>query len=872
MKNFSLFYYKLLFTLIIFSVSLTLIFLTGCTKYPPVNGEDEKVPAYPLIESAVIKEVEKESITAIALGGKKLAYVTENSAAHTIEIILSQLSPSFNMDMDNDILSIDNNSAIDQIPLEKIDPKSAQIQFSPDLKSLWLSSKDNRGSWNLARYSLEEKGEKELFPLENKTFVSNSCFPHFLEDRIIYAHTEKNDHGFLASIIKNRLDMEAPMDLFQVELNSSGSKAAAPPKVTAVDIAFDDAHIVYSIKGTAANEVELWLKNITTNKSKMLSQGENLFSPKFSPDGQWLAYWKLEGENTVLTLYHLEKQEEIKLMVEHEVKNSLSWDARGDTVFYTADYEGQDRIFAASLSQKLSEPGINPGQVEGEDEGKRENEGEAAVDEVEDEGEAAVDEVEDEDKDKNEDELDVEFAAENETDPEFDLVILNGTVINPEKETIKFAHNIGIKGEKVEVITREDISGKEEIDATGLIVSPGFIDVLSYSPNSVGNRYKVADGVTTNLAMHGATDDFKQWFSRYDNQTMILNYGGAVLHGMIRNAVKAGLYCAPNQEQIEEMKKRTEKAILEGAIGLSFSPEYYPGMSEEEIMAIMEVGNKYDLTSFFHVRYSTMYGQGGDNIDALNEVIHYARELDASVQVVHINSTGGTFSMEESLRIIEDAREEGIDITFDLYPYDYWATYSNSARFDKGWQERFQITYSDLQVANTEERLTEESFAHYRQTHTLLIAYAIPEEEVRMAMQVDHAMIGSDTIIQFHKNNHPRGAGTFSRTIGKYAREKRIITLMEALQMMTIRTAQRLENVAPALENKGRLREGADADITIFDYAEIIDTATPENIASYSEGISYVLVNGTVVRDPEGFRTGVSPGEPIRNSINGEDS
>ncbi len=114
-------------------------------------------------------------------------------------------------------------------------------------------------------------------------------------------------------------------------------------------------------------------------------------------------------------------------------------------------------------------------------------------------------------------------------------------------------------------------------------------------------------------------------------------------------------------------------------------------------------------------------------------------------------------------------------------------------------------------------------------------------------------------------NNHPRGAGCFARTIGLYARERRVISLMKALKMMTILPARRLDNVAPALQKKGRLRVGMDADITIFDYGEIIDTATAEKTGSYSRGIHYVIVNGVVVKDPHGFRSGVSPGKPIRS-------
>lgn len=448
----------------------------------------------------------------------------------------------------------------------------------------------------------------------------------------------------------------------------------------------------------------------------------------------------------------------------------------------------------------------------------------------------------------------------------YDTVIMNGIVVDPETETVKAGFNIGIKNSRIAEITDENITGKETINAEGRIVSPGFIDVLSYSPNDIGNKYKIGDGVTTNLAMHGATAHFKSWFDSYSRRKMLVNYGGAVFVGAIRSEMGIGRYSTPTAGQIEKMKAITEQAIKEGGIGISFSPEYLPGTSADEIKGIMNVGKKYGMTSFFHVRYSDMI-EPGTNIDAIKEVIGYARETGCPVQVVHIVSTGGTYSMPQSLKLIDDARKEGLDITIDTYPYHYWATYANSARFDDGWQQRFGIGYSELQVGGSREIVTAESFKKFRKLGILLVAYAIPKEDVALSLQPDYCMIGSDCIIEPSLNNHPRGSGCFSRTIGLYSRELKVITLMKAIKMMTLTTARRFEDVAPALKQKARLQVGKDADIVVFDYNTIIDTATVENPASYSKGIEYVMVNGVTVKDLKGIRTGVSPGKPIRSNF-----
>ena len=655
--------------------------------------------------------------------------------------------------------------------------------------------------------------------------TGNITVSSLVAERLFYPVTGK-DGKIFAATDRNTLDL--PIEVFAMNADTAAVAAGFRPWLQVLP--GDEEFLFLAPEESGA--VQICKHNLAENSRELLFSLAGVAAPPaLSARGDLLAVAAAKTERPQLLLYALPSGERIELVLDRRPSTLLFWDDAGEGVYFLAAENGKTGLYYAGLKKYL--PSLagaqeRPGET-GEQNGSRQG------------------------------------AAQDIAGELFDLVIRNGTVIDPETETVKFNYNVGIKGERVAIITREEIHGAEEIDATGLLVTPGFIDILSYSPNDVGNRFKVADGVTTNLAMHGATIDFPGWFRYYAKRPMILNYGGAVLQVGFRHKLGIGNYDAPTPAQIDKMKKMTEQAILDGAIGIAFSPEYYPGMTPEEIRGIMEVGKKYDLTSFFHARYATMYGPGGNNFDAINEVIGYARELKASVQIVHINSTGGTFSMAESLKMIEEARREGVDVMVDLYPYNSWATYSNSARFDPGWQERFQISYEDLQVGNSTERLTEESFNRYRKKRVLLIAYAIPDEDVELALQADFAMIGSDTIIEPHMNNHPRGAGCFARTIGLYARERRVISLMKALKMMTILPARRLDNVAPALQKKGRLRVGMDADITIFDYGEIIDTATAEKTGSYSRGIHYVIVNGVVVKDPHGFRSGVSPGKPIRS-------
>jgi N-acyl-D-aspartate/D-glutamate deacylase len=445
----------------------------------------------------------------------------------------------------------------------------------------------------------------------------------------------------------------------------------------------------------------------------------------------------------------------------------------------------------------------------------------------------------------------------------YDLVIAHGRVMNPETR-LNSVLNIGIKGGTIEVLTTDEIKGKRTIDATGLVVSPGFIDILSYNPNPIGVWNKLSDGVTTNLAMHGGTSNPRVWYANYERQHLPINFGASFFYTEARNQFNLSRYQHADKEQIRKLLAMAERAILNGSLGISFSLEYVPGITSDEIIPQMQLAKKFGVPVFFHARYSDME-EPGTNIDALNEIIGDARQTGASVHIDHINSTGGTFSMKRSLKMIQAARDAGLDITACTYPYDFWGTYLNSARFDRGWQNRFHISYNDLQIAGTSERLTAQSFRKYQREGKLAVAYAIPDSDIVASLQSPFVMIGSDAILGSAHNNHPRASGAFSRTIGVYVRERHVLSLMDAIAKMTLLPAQRLENKCSAMRRKGRISVGADADITIFDFNTIADRSTVEHPEYRSTGIEYVIVNGKIVKDKKGLNKNVRAGRAIRN-------
>jgi N-acyl-D-aspartate/D-glutamate deacylase len=212
--------------------------------------------------------------------------------------------------------------------------------------------------------------------------------------------------------------------------------------------------------------------------------------------------------------------------------------------------------------------------------------------------------------------------------------------------------------------------------------------------------------------------------------------------------------------------------------------------------------------------------------------------------------------------MIESARARGLDITTEAYPYTAASTGLGSAFFDPGWQERYGITYGDLQSQDTGERLNADTFTRLREEKAIVIAHMMRPEWISHALSSPLVMVASDGM-PFAPKAHPRSAGTFSRWLGRYVREQQVMPLMPALAKITSMPAQRLEVVAPQMRRKGRLQVGCDADITVFDADRIVDNATFEEGLAFSTGVQHVLVNGSfVVRDGRTVE-GARPGRAI---------
>jgi N-acyl-D-aspartate/D-glutamate deacylase len=451
-----------------------------------------------------------------------------------------------------------------------------------------------------------------------------------------------------------------------------------------------------------------------------------------------------------------------------------------------------------------------------------------------------------------------------------DLVIRNGRVMDPESG-LDATRNVGIRAGKIAAISEKTLTGRATLDAKGLAVAPGFIDLHEHGQEPRNYQFQAHDGVTTSLELEAGVADIPPWYAAREGRSLI-NFGASIGHIPVRMKVMHdpggflptgdAAHRAATAEELAAIGAGMEEGFRQGALSEGMGINYTAAATHPEIIEMFRLAAKYGAAVHVHLRYGGVK-EPNTGLAALEEVIAAAAETGAALHVVHITSMG-LRDTPELIAMVRGARQRGLDVTTECYPYTAGSTALQSAIFDPGWQQGMAITYQDLQWAETGERLTAETFEKYRQQGGIVVIHSIPEEAARTAVSDPSIMIASDGMMITGSKVHPRGQATFSRVLGHYVREEKALDLMTALKKMTLLPAQRLEKRAPVFKGKGRIRVGADADITVFDPQRVIDKATYEEPLQYSQGIQFVLVNGVpVVKDGQ-LVEGVFPGRAAR--------
>ena len=498
---------------------------------------------------------------------------------------------------------------------------------------------------------------------------------------------------------------------------------------------------------------------------------------------------------------------------------------------------------------------------------------------------------------------------------EFDLVIRHGRVMDGTGNPARFA-DVGVKQGRIVAVGTVKGSGTTEVDATGLIVAPGFIDVHTHAEDiddlPRGENF-VRMGVTTLVLGNcgGSVLNVGLFFRRLEATNISPNVATLIGHGTVREKAMGGDFDRPpTAEELAEMQRYVERAMEEGAVGLSTGLIYLPGTfsKTEEIVELAKVAGRYDGIYASHMR-----NEGAEILDSLNELFRISREGKLRAHVSHIKLTGKANwgQTDKVLAALERARAEGLDITQDQYGYTASST-SISTLIPKKYREggKFSENYSNAairaemikQMQSKKERGGSDDYSYaviasYRhdkslnglsiaeaarklrgsdslnaQIETILeiqknggasgVFHGMNENDVQRYMANPNTMFASDSGVRRFNEGvpHPRGYGNNARILARYVRERHVLRLEDAIRRMTSLPATTF-----GLKNRGLVREGCWADLVIFDPAKVQDNATFIAPHQYATGFKSVFVNGVaVVKDDR--HTGAKPGHAVRRN------
>src|SRR5262245_39768089 len=433
--------------------------------------------------------------------------------------------------------------------------------------------------------------------------------------------------------------------------------------------------------------------------------------------------------------------------------------------------------------------------------------------------------------------------------------------------------------------------GERVIDAGGKVLAPGFIDMHSHADRGMDEApdgaTQVMQGITTAVVGQdgGSEMPIADFYERLTRVKPAINYATAVGHGTVRKLVLGGDYKrAATAAEIETMKVLVDRGMRDGAVGLSSGLEYDPGFysKTDELVALGSVVAKYGGYYSSHVR-----NENEGAFDSWREAIEIGRRNNSPVEISHIKlgvkPVWGRAA--EGLKILEDARRDGVRVMADWYPYTYWQSsmyvlietrdFENRAAWQKGLDDiggaqNVLITNYRPDPSYNGKTLAQIAAARGQNAVTTaiemmreagpgtgVIATSMSEDDLTTFVKSPLVLICSDGGLS---GRHPRGYGTFPRVLAHYVRGLGAITLPEAIAKMTGRSAAQL-----GVTDRGLVAAGKKADLTIFDPATVQDRGVPGNAAQAPVGIAYVIVNGQVVLD-NGKVTDARPGQGLRRA------
>lgn len=488
---------------------------------------------------------------------------------------------------------------------------------------------------------------------------------------------------------------------------------------------------------------------------------------------------------------------------------------------------------------------------------------------------------------------------------QYDLVINNGRVIDPESN-LDAVRNVGIKDGKIAVITEEQLSGKEVIDASGHVVAPGFIDFHWHGQDPFSMKVGLRAGITTAMELEVGAYPVEAYYAAWEGKAQA-NYGtsasllptrldvldnvensmgGLVLYSnsVNRAAQDGSKWSTARTQSGSEERARViagvEEGLRQGAIGIGFPIGYAVAVSSSEVMEAASLAKKYNTFLLTHVRYLSQIPPSA--YLGIEEMLAAAQVYDVPLIVQHVQSNCMGLT-GDCLNLIEEARKSGTRVVGEFYPYERGSSIIGADYLAPGFQETTGMDYSDITMVESNETLSKETYEKYRKETpgAAMIMHHVKNADMMKALTDSYSFVGSDAFPYIDDKGqvlpwdasyeegrgHPRGAGTSAKLL-RIVRETKAITLMEAVAKLSFYQAKFVEDMVPQMRERGRIQPGMVADITIFNPETVTDNSDYKiGMNSLpSTGIPYVIVNGTiVVKDSKVLK--VFPGQPIRNKV-----
>lgn len=483
----------------------------------------------------------------------------------------------------------------------------------------------------------------------------------------------------------------------------------------------------------------------------------------------------------------------------------------------------------------------------------------------------------------------------------YDLVVNGGRVMDPETK-LDGVRNIGIKDGKIAAVSETPLTGKKTIDAKGLVVAPGFIDLHAHGQNMASDRMQAFDGVTTTLELESGVLLFPEWFEKQKKDRRVLNYGASASWTFSRVAAMEGQKPQLTVEWAQSTYALTkwvnnvttdveQKVILDilerelkaGALGIGCNAGYAPGYGYKEMLALHQLAAKYNVPTFTHVRNMSNVDPNS-SVQAYGELISYAAVTGAHVHICHLNSTSAR-DINLAARVVKDAQKRGLKVTTEAYPYGGGSSAVGAVLFSRENLKRSGMTVADLEYQG--KALTDEQYDRMRkETPGEFIVFhflRIPRDQELLDESVLYpgSSIASDSMPWFDtKTNkmidgdvwpltasafaHPRSCATFTKFLSEYIRDRKMESLMDGIARCSLRPAQTLEGSVPAMKKKGRIQIGMDADLVAFDLSGLKIRSTFADPNQHTLGMKYVFVNGVPVITDGKLDTKAFPGQPVK--------